>query len=174
MKLPSFASSTGYRSSAYHSAPPEAYCAEAEWRAFQHVLVDAIECVIDQAVVCSAPDVDDVLALEHLRTIVRAHFAGIAVPIQMAEFLHALAILLTGFQLEPRDRRPRPMRDASPVGIASARLRHVAHAAAVAQQEPAPVSAEQAFTTYPQEPSPRRRTRATKRRPTKDETPKAA
>lgn len=174
MKLPSFASSTGYRSLAYGSAPPEARCAEAEWRAFQHVLVDAIECVIDQAVVCSAPDVDDVLALEHLRTIVRAHFAGIAVPIQMAEFLHALAILLTGFQLEPRGYRTPSAMDGSPVGIASARLRHVAHAAAAAQQQPAPVTAEEAFTSYPQEPSPRRRQRATKRRPPKDETPKAA
>jgi hypothetical protein len=174
MKLPSFASATGYHSSAYHSAPPDACCAEAEWRAFQRVLVDAIECVIDQAVICSAPDVDDVLALEHLRTIVRAHFAGIAVPIQMAEFLHALAIVLTGFQLEPRGRRAHPPRDGSPMGVASERLRHVAHAAVSAQQQPAPVSAEEAFTTYPQEPSPRRRQRATKRRPTKDETPKAA
>ena len=174
MKLPSFASSTGYHSSAYHSAPPDACCAEAEWRAFQRVLVDAIEYIINQRVICSAPDVDDVLALEHLRTIVRAHFAGIAVPIQMAEFLHALAILLTGFQLEPRGHRTHSARDGRPMEIASARLRHVAHAAAAARQEPAPVSAEEAFTAYPQEPSPRRRQRATKRRPPKDETPKAA
>lgn len=173
MKMPP-ASSHGYHADPYDADPEGACCAQAEWRAFQRVLVEAIECVIDHAVICSGTDVEDVIALEHLRTLTRAHFAGLVVPIQMQEFLHALAILLSGFQIEPRRNPAGSRRAAGPLRVASERLRHVAHAAAAASKGPAAISAEEAFATYPEESSPRPSKRSTRRRPLKDVTSQAA
>jgi hypothetical protein len=109
--------------------------ADAEWRAFQAVLAEALECVIDHAIVCVVDEAEDVRALEHLRSLTRAHFAGIPMPIHMPDFLHAMAILLGGFQVAPRSRYEPPV---DPIAIAAERLRHVAQSAAAAASHCAP------------------------------------
>ncbi len=111
------------------------YDVDAEWRAFQRVLAEALECVIDHAIVCVVDDADDIGALEHLRTLTRAHFAGVPMPLRMDDFLHALAILLSGFQVEPRTTRPFcDTSDCQPLSVAAERLRYVAQSAAAASR----------------------------------------
>lgn len=158
------------------SVPAQGF--DAEWRAFQGVLVEALECVIDHAVACVREDRDDVQALEHLRTLLRAHFAGIAAPVCMHEFLQALAILLGGFQVEPRRfHRHCESGECEPLAVASERLRYVAdvaaaaaHAAARAQMSPEP-SAPPAQAVPPAKPRPRKRPTP---RPSKEPTSQAA
>jgi hypothetical protein len=138
MKMPS--QSAGARSACRTVSRPFTVAArtcevEAEWRAFQHVLAEALECVIDHAIVCVADEPEDVRALEHLRTLTRSHFAGIPMPIRMQDFLHAMAILLGGFQVEPRPTLPFcGTGDSQPLAVAAERLRHVAQAAATASR----------------------------------------
>lgn len=154
---------------------------DAEWRAFQGVLIEALECVIDHAVACVREDRDDVQALEHLRTLLRAHFAGIAAPVCMHEFLQALAILLGGFQVEPRRfHRHCETGECEPLAIASERLRYVAdvaaaaaHAAARSQMsaEPSAQAAPGPQAVQPPKPRPRKRSPS---RPSKEPTSQAA
>jgi hypothetical protein len=134
MPSPSFGARSAHRPTSFAQA---AYAcdAEAEWRAFQAVLAEALECVIDHAIVCVVDEAEDVRALEHLRSLTRAHFAGVPMPIHMPDFLHALAILLGGFQVEPRSRGEA---FGHPVSIAAERLRHVAQSAAAAAAHSAP------------------------------------
>lgn len=103
-----------------------------------HVLCfinDTHDRVIDHAIVCVVDEAEDVRALEHMRSLTRAHFAGIPMPIHMPDFLHAMAILLGGFQVAPRSRYE-PRED--PIAIAAERLRHVAQSAAAAAAHSAP------------------------------------
>lgn len=130
MKMPSqaFGARSARRPVSYSQAAHECDV-DAEWRAFQGVLAEALECVIDHAIVCVVDEAEDVRALEHLRSLTRAHFAGIPMPIHMPDFLHALAILLGGFQVEPRSRCEST---GHAISIAAERLRHVAQSAATA------------------------------------------
>lgn len=136
--------------------------ADAEWRAFQSVLAESLECVIDQAILCVVDIPEDVRALEHLRSLTRAHFAGVPMPLRMHDFLHALGILLAGFQVEPRSGRwAREDSAAHTVAVASERLRHVVEVAAFAAREQAEAASQGAavelgYTVPPSPPSKRR------------------
>jgi hypothetical protein len=136
MKMPSHVSGSftpGRTSFPSFEEAAHAYQADAEWRAFQAVLSESLECVIDHAIVCVVDEAEDVRALEHLRSLTRAHFAGIAMPIRMHDFLHALGILLAGFQVEPRNGRwGCEESDLHSIAVASERLRHVVQEAATA------------------------------------------
>jgi hypothetical protein len=71
-----------------------------EWRAFVAVLREAFECAITYAVASVADFPEDIRALEHLRDVVGARFAGRPAPMRTPELLHALGILLADFEVD--------------------------------------------------------------------------
>jgi hypothetical protein len=67
---------------------------ERQWRAFQQVVMEAIECAIDQATLRVVRQPEDVRALEHLREVARERFAGRAIAMRIPDLLQALGVML--------------------------------------------------------------------------------
>jgi hypothetical protein len=104
---------------------------DAQWRAFRDVAREALECVIDHAVVRIAEGPEEIEALAHLRDVVRARCAEQPAALRSGELLHALAILLGAFDVDElpfhdHDDTPQPI---DGLVVAAQRLRHIAQAA---------------------------------------------
>ncbi len=94
----------------------------AQWRAFRAVLLEALECALDSAVIASVEVPEDVRALEHFREVMQRHLTGSSkstpLPMRTPELLHALAILLGAM--------PGISSESDMLATASHRLRHLA------------------------------------------------
>jgi hypothetical protein len=96
----------------------------ARWRAFRGVLLEALECVLDSAVIASADVPEDVRALEHFREVMQQRLTmsskSTPLPMRTPELLHALAILLGSLTM------PGISSESDMLATASHRLRHIA------------------------------------------------
>jgi hypothetical protein len=96
----------------------------AQWRAFRAVLLEALECTLDSAVIASADVPEDVRALEHFRDVMQQRLAGSSkstpLPMRTPELLHALAILLGSVTT------PGISGESDMLATAAHRLRHLA------------------------------------------------